>query len=224
MRAFCTKNRSCKRDIPQLISLSFSIAATILVTMFVLSIIPGPSVFLVIVRSMTSNLSQGLVTIGGIVFANIIFILLVVYGVGALVASMDGLYVIIKFTGSAYLFWLGIKLLRTKVKKAEIEQVTESSWHANFTAGFIVTISAPRAILFYVSLLPNVIDLTKARAPDVLLLMLIATVAVGAAKLPYALLAYRSSLFLQEEKPRRVMNLLAGAVMILIGGVVALRA
>ena len=204
--------------------MSFSNAATILVTMFVLSIVPGPSVFLVIVKSMTSNLSQGLITIGGIVFANIIFILLVVYGVGALVASMDGLYAIIKFAGSAYLFWLGIKLLRTKVKKAEIEQVTESSWHANFTAGFIVTISAPRAILFYVSLLPNVIDLTKARVPDVLLLMLIATVAVGGAKLPYALLAYRSSLFLQEEKPKRVMNLLAGVVMILIGGVVALKA
>ena len=204
--------------------MSFSNAATILVTMFVLSIVPGPSVFLVIVKSMTSNLSQGLITIGGIVFANIIFILLVVYGVGALVASMDGLYAIIKFAGSAYLFWLGIKLLRTKVKKAEIEQVTESSWHANFTAGFIVTISAPRAILFYVSLLPNVIDLTKARVPDVLLLMLIATVAVGGAKLPYALLAYRSSLFLQEEKPKRVINLLAGVVMILIGGVVALKA
>ena len=204
--------------------MSFSNAATILVTMFVLSIVPGPSVFLVIVKSMTSNLSQGLITIGGIVFANIIFILLVVYGVGALVASMDGLYAIIKFAGSAYLFWLGIKLLRTKVKKAEIEQVTESSWHANFTAGFIVTIRAPRAILFYVSLLPNVIDLTKARVPDVLLLMLIATVAVGGAKLPYALLAYRSSLFLQEEKPKRVMNLLAGVVMILIGGVVALKA
>ena len=204
--------------------MSFSNAATILVTMFVLSIVPGPSVFLVIVKSMTSNLSQGLVTIGGIVFANIIFILLVVYGVGALLASMDGLYAIIKFAGSAYLFWLGVKLLRTKVKKAEIEQVAESSWHANFTAGFIVTISAPRAILFYVSLLPNVIDLTKARVPDVLLLMLIATVAVGGAKLPYALLAYRSSLFLQEEKPKRVMNLLAGVVMILIGGVVALKA
>jgi threonine/homoserine/homoserine lactone efflux protein len=204
--------------------MSFSNAATILVTMFVLSIVPGPSVFLVIVRSMTSNLSQGLITIGGIVFANIIFILLVVYGVGALVASMDGLYAIIKFAGSAYLFWLGIKLLRVKVKKTEIEQVEESSWNDNFIAGFIVTISAPRAILFYVSLLPNVIDLTKARVPDVLLLMLIATVAVGGAKLPYALLAYRSSLFLQEEKPKRVMNLLAGVVMILIGSVVALKA
>jgi threonine/homoserine/homoserine lactone efflux protein len=204
--------------------MSFSNAATILVTMFVLSIVPGPSVFLVIVRSMTSNLSQGLITIGGIVFANIIFILLVVYGVGALVASMDGLYAIIKFAGSAYLFWLGIKLLRVKVKRTEIEQVEESSWNDNFIAGFIVTISAPRAILFYVSLLPNVIDLTKARVPDVLLLMLIATVAVGGAKLPYALLAYRSSLFLQEEKPKRVMNLLAGVVMILIGSVVALKA
>ena len=204
--------------------MSFSNAITILVTMFVLSIVPGPSVFLIIVRSMTSNLSQGLITIGGIVFANIIFIMFVVYGVGALVASMDGLYKIIKFTGSAYLFWLGIKLLRSKTKTVEIEEVAESSWSANFIAGFIVTISAPRAILFYVSFLPNVIDLTKARAPDVLLLMLIAAIAVGGAKLPYALLAYKSSLFLQEEKPKRVMNLLAGAVMLLIGCAVALKA
>jgi threonine/homoserine/homoserine lactone efflux protein len=163
------------------ISMSFSNASTILVTMFVLSIVPGPSVFLVIVRSMTSDLSQGLITIGGIVFANIIFIMLVVYGVGALVASMDGLYAIIKFVGSVYLFWLGIKLLRAKVKMTELNQVVESSWKANFIAGFIVTISAPRAILFYVSFLPNVIDLTEARLPDVLLLMLIATVAVGGA-------------------------------------------
>jgi len=192
--------------------------------MFVLSIVPGPSIFLVMVRSMTSNLSQGLITILGIVFANIIFILLVVYGVGALVASMDGLFAIIKYAGSAYLFWLGLKLLGAKVKKTELEQLSESSWHANFTAGFIITISAPRAILFYVSLLPNFIDLTKAGVLDVLVLMLVATIAVGGAKLPYALLAYRSSLFLQEEKPKRVMHLLAGVMMILIGLVVALKA
>ena len=204
--------------------MSFSNATTILITMFVLSIVPGPSVFLIIVRSMTSNLSQGLITIGGIVFANIIFIMLVVYGVGALIASMDGLYKIIKFSGSAYLFWLGVKLLMTKAKMVEIEEVVESSWKANFIAGFIVTISAPRAILFYVSFLPNVIDLNKAKVPDVLLLMLIAAIAVGGAKLPYALLAYKSSLFLQEEKPKRVMNVLAGVVMLLIGCAVALKA
>lgn len=204
--------------------MSFENVAAIFVTMFVLSLVPGPSIFLVIVRSMTSNLSQGIITIGGMVFANIIFILLVVYGVGALVASMDGLFAIIKYSGSAYLWWLGIKLLGAQVKRTELGQVSGSSWHANFTAGFIITISAPRAILFYVSLLPNFIDLTKAKVPDVLLLMLIAVVAVGGAKLPYALLAYRSSLFLQKEKPKRVMNLLAGVVMILIGFVVALKA
>lgn len=204
--------------------MGFDNAAAIFVTMFVLSLVPGPSIFLVIVRSMTSNLSQGMITIGGMVFANIIFILLVVYGVGALVASMDGLFAIIKYSGSAYLLWLGIKLFGAQVKKTELDQVAGSSWHANFTAGFIITISAPRAILFYVSLLPNFIDLTKAKVPDVLLLMLVAVVAVGGAKLPYALLAYRSSLFLQKEKPKRVMNLLAGVVMILIGCVVALKA
>ena len=98
-------------------SMGFDNAAAIFVTMFVLSLVPGPSIFLVIVRSMTSNLSQGMITIGGMVFANIIFILLVVYGVGALVASMDGLFAIIKYSGSAYLWWLGIKLFGAQVKK-----------------------------------------------------------------------------------------------------------
>ena len=96
-------------------SMSFENVAAIFVTMFVLSLVPGPSIFLVIVRSMTSNLSQGIITIGGMVFANIIFILLVVYGVGALVASMDGLFAIIKYSGSAYLLWLGIKLFGAQV-------------------------------------------------------------------------------------------------------------
>ncbi len=110
------------------------------------------------------------------------------------------------------------------MKKAELEQVEDSSWHSNFTAGFIITISAPRAILFYVSFLPSFIDLTKTGTFDILLLMVVATVGVGGAKLPYALLAYRSSLFLQKERPKRVMNLLAGVVMLLIGVVVALKA
>jgi len=124
-----------------MISMSLSNAATIAATMFVLSIVPGPSIFLVIVRSMTSNLAQGLITIGGMVFANIIFILLVVYGLGALVASMESLFAILKYAGSAYLIWLGIKLLKAKVTKTTLAQVEDTKWHANFTAGFMITIS-----------------------------------------------------------------------------------
>ncbi len=207
-----------------MISLSFSNAATIFVTMFVLSIVPGPSIFLVIAKSITSNLTQGLMTIVGIVVANMIFILLVVYGIGALVGSMHGLFAIIKYAGSANLIWLGIKLLRAKVRKTELHQGAAASWHANFTAGFLITISAPRAILFYVSILPNLFDLTKVGRLDILLLMAVAIVGVGGAKLPYALLAYRSSLFLQEERPKRMMDILAGVVMLIIGLMIVLKA
>ena len=80
-----------------------------------------------------------------------------------------------------------------------------ASWYSNFAAGFVITISAPRAILFYVSLLPNFIDLNKIQVFDILLLMLVAAFAVGGAKLPYALLAYKSSLFLRKEKTRKIM-------------------
>ena len=181
--------------------MTMSNAATIFLTMFVLSIVPGPSIFLVIVRTITSTLTQGLMTILGMVVANMLFILLVVYGIGVLLASMHGLFAIIKYAGSAYLIWLGIKLLSAKVKPTELKQGEASSWHANFTAGFLITISAPRAILFYVSILPSFIDVNKVGAFDILLLMAVAAIAVGGAKLPYAILAYKSSLFLQDERP-----------------------
>ena len=123
-------------------------AITIFVTMFVLSIVPGPSIFLVIARSMTSSLGRGLVTIWGIVLANFIFILLAVFGVGALVASMDGLFTMLKYAGSGYLFWLGIKLLLAQAKESTFDDLENASWSSNFAAGFVITISAPRAILF----------------------------------------------------------------------------
>lgn len=196
---------------------------TIFVTMFVLSIVPGPSIFLVIGRSMTSSLGRGLFTILGIVLANFIFILLAVFGVGALVASMDGLFMMLKYAGSGYLFWLGIKLLFAKAKETTFDDLENASWSSNFAAGFVITISAPRAILFYVSLLPNFIDLNKIQVFDILLLMLVAAFAVGGAKLPYALLAYKSSLFLRKGKTREIMSAIAGLVMITTALVVALK-
>jgi len=55
------------------------------------------------------------------------------------------------------------------------------------------------------------------------LLMLVAAFAVGGAKLPYALLAYKSSLFLRKGKTREIMSAIAGVVMITTALVVALK-
>ena len=87
---------------------------------------------------------------------------------------------------------MGIRMLRARVKSIEIEGIDEPSWLSNFLCGLFITLGAPRAILFYVSFLPAYSDLTKAGLMEILWIMVIATLAVGVAKLVYAFLAHKS--------------------------------
>lgn len=205
-------------------SMTFGGMAGLFGTMFVLSVVPGPSVFAVMARSMASGLTHGLVTILGIVFANLIFILLAVFGMASVAESMGGVFVVVNYLGGAYLVWMGIKMFRTKAKSVKVEGIDEPSWGSNFLCGVLITLGAPRAILFYVSFLPAYIDLPKATLLDVGFIMGIATLAVGGAKLVYALMAHKSRLLLQSDRSRRSMNLIAGAVMILTAILVVVKA
>jgi threonine/homoserine/homoserine lactone efflux protein len=184
-------------------------------TMFVLSAVPGPSIVAVAGRSLASGLSHGLVTILGIVFGNVVFILLAVLGMSSLAHSMGHWFVVINYLGAAYLLWMGIRMLRARVKSIEIEGIDEPSWLSNFLCGLFITLGAPRAILFYVSFLPAYSDLTRAGLMEILWIMVIATLAVGGAKLVYALLAHKSRELMQSENARRTMDLTAASVMIL---------
>ena len=183
-------------------------------TMVVLALIPGPSVFAVVARSIASGFNHGLVTVVGIVIGDFIFIILAICGLAAIAETMDSLFILVKYLGSAYLIWLGIKLWMSKSKAIEIEEIRESSWLSNFLCGLFITLSDPKAILFYVSFFPAFLDLQKVSILDVTIVMIIATMAIGGAKLGYAYLGDKARLLFTSSRAKRGMNLTAGMVMI----------
>ncbi|HBE91337.1 MAG TPA: hypothetical protein DDW55_02000 [Gammaproteobacteria bacterium] len=194
-------------------SMTFSSVAALFGAMFALAIIPGPSVFAVVARSIASGFTHGLVTTLGLVAGDFIFILMAVFGLWTVAETMGSLLVVVKYLGGAYLIWLGIGIWRSRPELDEIEGVNELSWASNFLSGLFITLGDPKAILFYVSFLPAFIDLSAISIIDTSVIMLTASVALVGAKLGYAYMADKSRLLFKSPRAKKIMDITAGSVM-----------
>lgn len=192
--------------------------------MVLTAIIPGPAVFAVVARSMASGFSHGLFTTMGIVAGDFVFILLAVYGLSAMAEMMGSLFVMVKYLGGAYLIWLGISLWRKKNEVVTIEGVDESSWLANFLTGLMITLSNPKAILFYVGFFPAFLELSSISMTDTAIIMLVATAAFGSVNLGYAYMASKAGVLFNSCKAKKRMNLTAGSMMIGTGSLLLVKA
>ncbi len=191
--------------------------------MIVLAIIPSVSVLAVSARAAAFGFSHGLFTALGIVAGDIIFILVAIYGLVFVAEAMGEQFVLIKYIGGAYLIWLGISLWRADAKMRKSDELRQSSWGSSFLTGLLITLGDQKAILFYLGFFPAFIDLSLMTPIDTLLIILIATVGVGGAKLVYAYLADRASLIFKNTRAIQGLNIFAAGVMILVGVVLLLK-
>ena len=186
-------------------------------SLIVLAIVPSVSVLAVTARAAAFGFSHGLFTAIGIVVADILFILIAVYGLALIAELMGDQFRLIQYIGAAYLIWLGISLWRTDTKARASDTVRQSSWLSSFMTGLLITLGDQKAILFYLGFFPAFIDLSSMTAVDTLIIILIAIFGVGGAKLVYAYLADRASVLFKDSNALRGINRLAASIMIAVG-------
>ena len=104
-----------------------------------------------------------------------------------------------------------------------IDKVRESSLGSSFLAGLLITLGDQKAILFYLGFFPAFVDLARMTFADTLIIIAIAAVSVGGAKLVYAWLAASAGELFVNTHAVRGLNLLAAAVMIAVGGALLLK-
>ena len=182
-----------------------------------LAIIPSVSVLAVTARSAAFGFTHGVLTALGIVAADILFILVAVYGLALVAELMGAQFKLVQYLGGAYLIWLGISLWRADAKAHQSDEIKQSSRSSSFLTGFLITLGDQKAILFYLGFFPAFIDLSQMTPADMLIIIMIAIIGVGGAKLIYAYLADRASLIFKNTRAIRGINILAACVMIAVG-------
>lgn len=190
-----------------------------------LIVIPGPSVLFVIGRSLALGRLGGLLSVLGNALGMLPLVIAVSLGIGAIVAQSLVLFTIIKFAGAAYLVYLGIQAIRHRRHTAVTHEATpprRSRWRI-LSEGFVVGLTNPKSLVFFVAVLPQFVDYRGGAIPlqlfelGVVFLILalmfdsVWALAAGTARQWFA------------RSPKRVERLGAtgGVMMIGLGGVLA---
>jgi threonine/homoserine/homoserine lactone efflux protein len=191
---------------------------------FILGITPGPGVLLVVARTLSGGLSHAAMTILGIVTADIIFLLLVVYGLQAIAESLGFVFIAIKYLGGAYLIWLGISIWRNRDQKLEVPiEKKRSTFINNWTSGLIITLSNPKAILFYMSFLPAFVDIPKLTNMDIIIIAIILCSVLGSVMLFYAFTTLKTQKLFKQNNSSQITQRITGSLMVTTGSLMILK-
>jgi threonine/homoserine/homoserine lactone efflux protein len=133
-----------------------------LLTVYVLILIPGPSVLFVISRGVALGRRAALATVVGNASGFALQLVLVAIGVGSLVARSDAVFTVLKLLGAAYLVFLGIRNIRDRKQLAALFAPTVAaeprSLRRIVREGFFVGATNPKGVIIFTAVLPQFID------------------------------------------------------------------
>jgi len=192
--------------------LAYCLAVAILV------LIPGPIVTLVVATSLSRGSRSGLATVAGASIGNAILLGATAVGLVAFFALLSEIFQLVRWAGAIYLIWLGIRAWRVQREQGvAIAPAATRSLRALFLQGFLVAITNPKAIVFYIAFLPQFVDPHLPAAPQ--LVAMIGTMIVMAllSDSAYALLAGRARHWFAAPERRRLQSRISGTLLIGVG-------
>jgi threonine/homoserine/homoserine lactone efflux protein len=172
---------------------------------------PGPAVIAIVARALGSGFRSVVPGTFGILAGDLCLMTLSAFGLALIAQAMGHLFLVVKIAGGLYLFYLAYKYWTAKVED-DGEAVPQSP-RRGFLAYLGLTLGNPKAIAFFVALLPVAINPRALNVIGYLQLCAATFVLIPAITLGYAALASQFSRFVASRKARLRINKGAGAVM-----------
>ncbi|HET7015843.1 MAG TPA: LysE family translocator [Streptosporangiaceae bacterium] len=140
---------------------------------FLLIILPGPNVMFVISRSLVLGRAAGVGTALGGQLGIYAQVAAVALGIGALVERYVAVFTVLKLAGAAYVIYLGVQALRHRKELwASLGAAVEAKSVLRIVRdGFLVGVSNPKSIVFFVAVLPQFVDRSAGHVPVQIVLL-----------------------------------------------------
>jgi threonine/homoserine/homoserine lactone efflux protein len=133
-----------------------------LLTIYIVILIPGPSVLFVVSRGVALGRRAALATVVGNATGLTLQLVLVAIGVGSLVARSDAVFTAVKLCGAAYLVFLGVRNIRQRKALARLfkpmQPAAPKPVRRIIREGFYVGATNPKGVLVFTAILPQFID------------------------------------------------------------------
>ena len=125
--------------------------AAFLVLAGVVVVIPGPATTLVMKNAVVRGFGSAVVTAGGVLVADLLWMLASVAGVTAILVASEPAFAAIRIAGAVYLTWLGLRLL---LGRGEVFGDPAPTRRA-FGEGVLCDLSNPKTLIVFTSVIPQ---------------------------------------------------------------------
>jgi len=172
-------------------------------TVFLTSIIPGPSMLLALTHGMQYGAKKTLISALGNVTATFIQALISVVGLGTLLVASETAFEVIKWLGAGYLVYMGISMVRssreTKAGNEKGELIALSSPLKMYSQSFLITAGNPKAIIFFGAIFPQFIDSNMPIIPQAIILVSICALSAFCCFMAYAIGGQKASFLFSKN-------------------------
>lgn len=195
-----------------------------IIALFVTAIIPGPGVAACVGKALGSGFKPAMVFLLGLIAGDVFYMTLAVVGGAALASTFGWVLLIIKWAGSGYLFYLAYSFWNAGIDPSKVDVKRGDTIIGSLIGGFSVTMGNPKAVIFYMALLPSVVDLTMVDVQRYIGLVVCTIVVLLVSMTPYILAAAKAREMMREPKLLRILNRGAAVAMALAGFFVLIKA
>ena len=179
------------------------------------AVIPGPGIAALVGQALGGNQRASTMFLAGIALGDVTYLTVAVVGLAAIAKTFASAFIVIKVLGGAYLLYLAYKFWTSDVGLTKVKRAESQSGFGSFLAGYFVTLGNPKAIVFYLALLPTVLDLNNVHMGQWAVLAVLTIAVIFAALSPYAVLASKARRMMTQPKTLKRLNRFAAAF---IGG------
>jgi threonine/homoserine/homoserine lactone efflux protein len=183
---------------------------------------PGPGVAALVARVLGHGLSGVAPFIAGYFVGDLIWLILAATGLAVIAKAFAGVFVALKFAGVAYLLYLAWKMATSPAVVRAAPPAASRGWRA-FLGSLSLTLGNPKVIVFFLSIMPLVVDVRTLTLPALAELAAVSAVVIFSTLAAYALAANRARAFLASTRAMHFVHRAAGGLMAGVAVAVATR-
>ena len=191
--------------------------------LLILFLTPGPVWLALLARTLAGGFRGAWPLALGVVVGDLLWPLAAIFGLAWIVSVYGEFMLVLRWVGAAIFLVMGVQLIRHAGRAIHADgRLTRPGVWPGFAAGLVAILGNPKAILFYLGVLPGFFDLSTIGTVDILAIVLVSMAIPFIGNMIFALGIDRLRLLLQSPQALRRANQIAGGLLIAVAVVIAL--
>jgi threonine/homoserine/homoserine lactone efflux protein len=191
--------------------------ATFAVALFIAAASPGPGMTALVARALGAGFWGTMPMLIGLMLGDLVFLTAAAFGLAALAKTFGMIFMVVKYVGALYLAFLAFKLWTSRPEALTVDATAATrtpGWRLrSIGLGLAITLGNPKTILFYLALLPSLIDLGALTAAGYAEMTVVVILVLGIVGAAYVGAAGRARDLFRNARARRVLDRVAGSMM-----------